>query len=186
MKDNLIQRFKLLEFWILENVFQRFCDFSHNHWKLTNFFWAWATLVVSILAMLNLGYKGFFVEKDPMLIFPLVMIFVIYLPATLYSVRRFRFRAYEEAMIGNQNSLKTRDSDLRANALFVVVVIIAAWTLISIKTRTCHIDTLIVWITMSQYPLYSFCSCTPPMRRPADPEQPTPNTSDKPKPRLQP
>ena len=161
---NLNKFLKHLEFWILENFFQNFSDFTYRRLRLTNFFWAVCSVVAFIITMLRIVYKGLVFEHDPMVILAALIAVLVYIPSTSSSIKEAWYASYDEAMVGKVNSLKTRHSEIRTVTLSVSLFALAFWLLLWLKHRQTNFAAPISWIFLSGYPTYCFCSCTPPMR----------------------
>ncbi len=154
----------LLELWILEHLFQRFSDFTYRWFRLTNFFWAVTCTVVTMSCFTYMTLKCLY-DGRYSIILGAIPIFSIFVPATVYSIRKARIHAYDHATWGVENPLKVEDSKSRCHTLLVTLSAITMWLIISYKLQHYPFGTLVLWISMTGYPTLSFCACNVPGRR---------------------
>ncbi len=159
---NISQLTCSLELALLENVFQKFCNFTYKYLRLSNFFWAVASTILTALAMINVCYQGIAVEHDPFIVFPAFIAVVGFFPSISYSIKKAYFQSYDEMTYGLENSLKESDRCTRANTFMVCIIATLMWSLIAFKSKDLNLKVLILWISMTNYPTYSFCACNPP------------------------
>ncbi len=153
-----------IEPWILHNVFQKFSDFTYRFIKTTNFFWAVVSVATTMVSTLYLVYIGLFVEKDPLIITIPFLLIPTYLFPAMYLFKKTWYGAYDSAVYGKESEFKERWADRRAGALVATTVSTMLWLIIRSHNSNISIAGLVVWISLIQYPFYSFCSCTPPRR----------------------
>lgn len=165
VKMKLINTVQPFELWLLENVFQKFSDFTYHWFRLSNFFWASCCFIVSCFAFLWTAYMGIMIEHDPLMILAMFVMVVIFIIPSLHTIKKAWFAGYDDAIYGLENSLKNSDASVRAEALIYTIIVIAIWAVISFHHKKPHLDMLLLWTSMMQYPTRSFCSCTPPGRR---------------------
>ncbi|MBU3668383.1 MAG: hypothetical protein FGM57_00260 [Candidatus Taylorbacteria bacterium] len=153
-----------LELWILEHFFQRFSDLSFKYLRLTNFFWAVVMSLISLSAYTYLTVVCI-IEKEYMIILAALPVLGGFVPAMAYSVNIARLHAYDHATWGVENPLKSKEVNTRRSALVMTFVVLSLWTLIGVRNGTYPIVTLIWWVSMINYPTFSFCACNPPGHR---------------------
>lgn len=153
------------ELWILDHVFQPFCDFTHKWFRLSFIFWAIIAFLTFISAMLVYLYRGLVQERDPMIIAPIVIAIITFVIPNLRQINISWLKAYDDAIYGLENPNRHGLSDSRKGTLTVSIMASCLWAIISLKHGEWDFWFLTLWICLSGYPLYAFCSVTPYCRR---------------------
>lgn len=155
-----------LDFWILDNIFQKFSELSYKYLRLTNFFWAAVSMFVSLVLMLyRIFYVGLYLNMDPLILLPAIIMAVITIPALRYTYTKSHMESYDNAVYGLENEFRQRHAETRRGSLFVILTTVLVFIPCWIRNgATQSFGIIIDWFCLSQYPTFAFCSCSPPMR----------------------
>lgn len=153
------------ELWLLDSIFQKFSDLTYRFLRLSNFAWAIASLTVCAFSMIQVSYRGLMHEKDPFMVFPILIAILVFFPSSIYSLKKAWYAGYDDAIYGLESSLKHEQSRLRTEALLFTIGVTMIWAVIAMKNKSIGIGTLILWTSMIQYPVYAFSACTPPCKK---------------------
>lgn len=157
-----VNRFEL---WILDKIFQPWCDFTHRYLGLNCIFWAVVCVAVLVTTLVVLLYRGIYTDHDPLVILPVCMAVCVLVLPQIRVIRKMRYDVYDDLMYGRKNQYRYRYAEIRRSLLGLSVMVVIFNILIATRHHSFDIVVLIMWIFMTGYPTYCFCSCTPLCRR---------------------
>lgn len=161
----MFKRIQVWEISLVEDIFEKFSQWTQKWVGLDCFFWATLVRVVqslvgAVLTAICVQEKGFMIPTViPMLT---IITFLRNLVDISFNIASIKMRAYTDARQSRKNRILIEDSAIRSAVALAILILIPAMGIKVLATRTVEtVPVLISLMFVMEYTSLAFMSCTP-------------------------